>query len=97
MRASPLAAGVLVAGIALLRRTRCKDTAASTVYPSGFDPAFVEFANSLADKAREVILPYWRRPIEVSQYPLGHRRDVLNHRHPVLMTVQHSQFLTHQQ
>merc|ERR1711957_252414 len=76
MRAvAPLAAGVLMAGIALLRRTRCKDTAATTVYPSGFDPAFVEFANSLADKAREVILPYWRRPIEVES-KIEHDRPV---------------------
>ena len=29
------------------------------------DDALVDFAHELADAARAVILPYWRKPIEV--------------------------------
>mmetsp|Transcript_21437 Transcript_21437/g.38396 ORF Transcript_21437/g.38396 Transcript_21437/m.38396 type:complete len:102 (+) Transcript_21437:170-475(+) len=41
------------------------DTLSTSTAPSETTERLAAFANELADAARKIILPYWRRPIEV--------------------------------
>ena len=48
----------------------------------------VSFANKLADEARNVILPYWRRPIEVES-KMEHDRPIAES--PVTIADRHAE------